>query len=389
MQMEFSREHEAFRRELREYFEALMTSEMRAGLGIEGGPRFREAMRQLGADGWFGISLPTEWGGRDATVIEELIFNEEALRVGLPIPHITTSTVGPLILQHGTEEQKERFVSGISSGDTMFSIGYSEEGAGTDLASLQTTAVRDGDEWVINGQKLYTSAVSEAQYVWLAARTNPDPAARHRGISVFMVPTDAPGFSWTPIDIIADYATAASYYDNVRIPANNLIGELNGGWKLVTGQLNRERVVLFTGAAVPAVLEHAVQWATETRLPDGRRVVDQEWVRTALGEVRAKSEFGRLLALKLALDIEEDRLDAAGAAANKVYATEHVLDCYRTLLEIFGAAGRHREGSAGAELSGRIELLYRGGLIELFGGGANDVMRDFISTLGLGLPRSR
>jgi alkylation response protein AidB-like acyl-CoA dehydrogenase len=389
MRIAFTPEQDRFRAEVRAYFERVLTPEIAAGLGVEGGPAFRPLMKQLAADGWLGLGFPQDWGGSGATVFEELIFAEEAERAAVPLPHLTISTVGPLILKHGTDEQRKRFIPGILTGETMFSIGYTEAGAGTDLAALKTSAVRDGDEYVINGEKLYTSAISEASYVWLAARTNPDPAARHRGISVFLVPTDAPGFSWTPIDVIGDFATSATYYDDVRVPVDNLVGEQHGGWKLITSQLNRERVVLFTGAGVLKCLEDVTAWARSAPAPDRGRMIDQEWVQMTLAEVRARTEFARLLAVKLAVDIEHDRLDAAGAAANKVYATEHVLDCYRLLLELTGSTAYLRAESPGAEVSGRLELMYRTKLIELFGGGANDVMRDFIATFGLGMPRSR
>jgi alkylation response protein AidB-like acyl-CoA dehydrogenase len=385
----FTPEQDRFRADARAYFERVVTPEVAAGLGVEGGPAFRPLMKRMAADGWLGLGFPEAWGGSGATIFEELIFAEEAERAAVPLPHLTISTVGPLILRHGTDEQRQRLIPGILTGETMFSIGYTEEGAGTDLASLKTTAVRDGDEYVITGQKLYTSAISEASYVWLAARTDPDPSLRHRGLSVFLVPTDAPGFSWTPIDVIGDFATSATYYENVRVPAANLVGEENGGWKLITSQLNRERVVLFTGAGVLKCLEDVTDWARSAASADGRRMIDQEWVQMTLAEVRARTEFARLLAVKLAADIEHDRLDAAGAAANKVYTTEHVLDCYRLLLELVGPVAHLRAGSPGAEVSGRIELMYRAKLIEIFGGGTNDVMRDFISTLGLGMPRSR
>jgi 3-oxocholest-4-en-26-oyl-CoA dehydrogenase alpha subunit len=389
MRIAFTAAQDRFRAEVREYFEKVATPEVLQGLGVEGGPTFRPLMKRLAGDGWFGLGFPESWGGMGASVFEELIFAEEAERIGVPLPHLTISTVGPLLLRHGTDEQRERFIPGILSSDIMFSIGYTEEGAGTDLAALKTTARREGDEYVINGQKLYTSAIQEAGYVWLAVRTDPDPRLRHRGISVLLVPVDADGFSWTPIDVVGDFATSATYYENVRVPVENLVGEENGGWKLITGQLNRERVVLFTGAGLLKCMEDVTAWARQTPGPDGRPLIEEEWVRMTLAEVRTRTELARLLAVKLARDIEDDRLDAAGAAANKVYATEHVLDCYRMLLEVLGPAAHLRRGSPTAELSWRMELMYRTKLIDIFGGGANDVMRDFISTHGLGMPRSR
>ena len=154
-------------------------------------------IRQLGTDGWLGIGWPKEYGGQARSMIEQLIFTDAAAVAGVPIPYLTLNTVGPTIMRFGTDEQKEYFLPRILEGELHFSIGYSEPGSGTDLASLKTRAVREGDEWVINGQKMWTSLIQYADWIWLACRTDPD-LPRHKGLSMILVPADAPGFSYTP-----------------------------------------------------------------------------------------------------------------------------------------------------------------------------------------------
>src|SRR5690349_9041950 len=223
-----------------------MTPDRRAGLTRTGGDygdgvAYREVVRQLGADGWLTLSWPSAYGGRDATVTDQLIFTDEAAVAGVPVPFLTINTVGPTIMRFGTDEQKSFFLPKIAAGELHFSIGYSEPEAGTDLAGLRTTAVRDGDDYVINGQKMWTSLISYADYVWLAVRTNPE-AKKHRGISMLIVPTTSEGFSWTPVHTMAGVDTSATYYQDVRVPTTALVGEENGGWKLVTHRSEERRV---------------------------------------------------------------------------------------------------------------------------------------------------
>src|SRR5215472_11811639 len=232
------------------------------------GHAYRETVRQLGADGWLTLSWPTEFGGRDATVTDQLIFTDEAAVAGVPVPFLTINTVGPTIMRFGTDEQKSFFLPKIASGELHFSIGYSEPEAGTDLAALRTRAVRDGDSYVINGQKMWTSLIQYADYVWLACRTDPD-APRHKGLSIIIVPTTADGFSWTPVPTMSGPVTSATYYSDVRVPASSLVGAENGGWPLITNQLNHERVALTSAAPVTSALTEVVDWAKSNKLADG------------------------------------------------------------------------------------------------------------------------
>jgi len=390
MQIAYTPEQEALRDELREYFAGLMTPERREALagGYENDGRsaYREVVKQMGTDGWLGIGWPKQYGGQDRTMMEQLIFSDEATIAGAPVPVLTLNTVGPTIMEYGTDEQKDRFLPGILGGDLHFAIGYSEPDAGTDLASLKTRALRDGDEYVIDGSKMWTSLIESADYVWLAARTDPD-APKHKGLSVFLVPTDSPGFSYTPVRTLSGATTSQTFYQDVRVPASALVGELNGGWRLVTGQLNRERVALCSPAGIQTALAETRAWAQETKLADGRRVIDQEWVQANLGRVHAKVEFLKLINWKVAWGVSKG-VSPADASATKVFGTELATEAYRLLMECFGDAAFVRTGSAGSVVKGRVERAYRSALILTFGGGTNEIQRDIIAMVGLGMPRA-
>ena len=285
MRVALDPEHLALRAELREYFDQLVTPERRAGLASATGEFgeagvYQEVIRQIGADGWLGIGWPEEYGGQARSMVEQLIFTDAAAVAGVPIPYLTLNTVGPTIMRYGTQEQKDYFLPRILAGELHFSIGYSEPGSGTDLASLRTRAVREGDEWVINGQKMWTSLIQYADWIWLACRTDPD-LPRHKGLSIILVPADAPGVSYTPVHTVAGVGTSATYYEDVRVPASNLVGELNGGWALMTNQLNHERVALTSAAPLTHSIAMVRTWAQETKAPNGERVIDTEWVQIA------------------------------------------------------------------------------------------------------------
>src|SRR5215469_6970609 len=391
MHIGFTAEHEQLRQRLRDYFAELMTPELRAALASSSGEygdgeAYKQVVRQLGRDGWLAIGWPAEYGGQDRSVLDQLIFTDEAAIAGVPIPFLTINTVGPTIMRFGTPAQKERFLPGIAAGKLHFSIGYSEPGAGTDLASLRTRAVRDGDNYVINGQKMWTSLIQYADYVWLACRTDPE-APRHKGLSIIMVPTNAEGFSWTPVRTLAGVTTSATYYSDVRVPAANLVGEENKGWPLITNQLNHERVALTSAAPVISALADVVDWARSAKLADGRRVIDQEWVQLNLARVHAKIDFLKLVNWRIAAAAGSP--GPAVASATKVYGTELTIEACRLMMEVLGANAEVRAGSPGALLAGRIERMQRSALILTFGGGTNEVQRDIISAAALGLPLNR
>jgi 3-oxocholest-4-en-26-oyl-CoA dehydrogenase alpha subunit len=391
MHVALTPEQERLREELREYFAALVTPEVRAGLSAASGEFgeagvYKDVIRKLGADGWLGIGWPKEYGGQDRSMVEQLIFTDAAAVAGVPVPYLTLNTVGPTIMRYGTDEQKEYFLPRILAGELHFSIGYSEPGSGTDLASLKTRAVREGDEWVINGQKMWTSLIQYADWIWLACRTDPD-LPRHKGLSMILVPADADGFSYTPVHTVAGVGTSATYYEDVRVPASNLVGELNGGWSLMTNQLNHERVALTSAAPLSHSFGLVRAWAQETKNPDGQRVIDQEWVQVLLGRAHARVEMLTLLNWKLASAVDD--LSPAHASATKIYGSELATEVYRSLMEVVGPAALVTADSPAAALAGRLERYYRSALVMTFGGGTNEIQRDIIGYVGLGLPAAK
>jgi alkylation response protein AidB-like acyl-CoA dehydrogenase len=381
--LEFTEEQRFLQRRLRAYFEDLV-GEVEGSASDE--PSYTRYIRHMGRDGWLGLGWPLEYGGLARGPIDQMIFVEESHWAGVPLPLLTLNSVGPTIMALGTDEQKQRLLPGILKGEVHFSIGYTEPSAGTDLASLKTRAVCDGDEYVINGQKIFTSAIQYADYVWLAARTDPD-APKHKGLSVFIVPVDSPGFHWTPLPTMVGDITSSTFYEDVRVPAANLVGAENEGWKLITNQLNHERVAICPASGLSRSLTEVRQWAQGHRLRDGRTVMDHEWVQVALARAHAKVDVLKLLNWKVAWASDKG-LNPADASATKVYGTELALEVYRLLLNVVGQAGYLVEGSPGAVLRGRLENQARSQTIFTFGGGTNEVQRDIIAMIGLGMPRA-
>ena len=389
MDLGLTDQQQSLRRELREYFATIVTPEVEAAMssGEMTGPLYRDVVRRIGRDGWLGLGWPKEYGGHGRSPVEQFIFFDEAQRAGAPVPFLTINTVGPTLMQFGTEAQKQTYLPPILRGEIHFSIGYSEPNAGTDLASLQTRAAWDGEEWIINGSKIYTSLVADADYVWLAARTDPE-AKKHQGISIFIVPTSSPGFHYSPIHTIGDAGTNATFYENVRVPPEALVGGANSGWKLITNQLNLERVSLCAPGQVARLFDDLLRWAQTTILAGGQRVIDQEWVRIHLARIYAKLQFLELINWKVAWKLTKGDMNPADASATKVFGTEFYIEAYRLMLEVIGAAGMIKRGSHEAVLGGRIERAYRGTLILTFGGGTNEIQRDIIAMLGLSMPRT-
>ena len=389
MYIGYDEEQEALRQELRAYYEKILTPEIREKLHAEHGcgPTHRQVVRQMGADGWLGIGWPKEYGGQGRSEIEQFIFFDESMRSVAPVPMLTINTVGPTIARHGTDAQKQFYLPKILAGEIHFCIGYSEPGAGTDLAALTTRADRDGDEYVINGQKLWTSLASDADYCWLAVRTDQD-APKHGGLSIIIVDIkNTPGIRIDPLDLIGEHDINAVFFDDVRVPAENIIAGENQGWKLITGQLNHERVTICSSGILERAFEETRAWAAETNLPDGRRVIDQEWVQTNLARVYAGLEFMRLINWKVAWTATQGSLSPADASATKVFGTEWYVESFHLLMEIAGQRGYIKRGSPEAVAQGSLEHLYRGLVILTFGGGTNEIQRDLIGLFGLGLPR--
>lgn len=390
MRISYTPEQEELRRELRAYFATLITPERREALMSTSGEYgsgnvYRETVAQMGRDGWLALGWPTEYGGQARSTMDQLIFTDEAAIAGAPVPFLTINSVAPTIMTYGTDEQKKLLLPKIAAGDLHFAIGYSEPGAGTDLANLRTAAVRDGDDYIVNGQKMWTSLIQYADYVWLAVRTNTE-AKKHRGISVLIVPTTAEGFSWTPVHTMAGPGTSATYYQDVRVPATNLVGEENGGWKLVTNQLNHERVALVSAAPILLALKQVREWAQNTKDARGGRLIDSEWIQLNLARVHAKAEYLKLINWELASSAAAAP-SPADASAAKVFGTELATEAYRLLMEVLGPSATLRQDTPGALLRGRVERMHRAALILTFGGGTNEIQRDIIGMVALGMPR--
>jgi alkylation response protein AidB-like acyl-CoA dehydrogenase len=388
MYIAYTEEQESLRRDLRTYYARLLTPEIREELhhGHGVGPTMRAVVKRMGADGWLGIGWPKEWGGQGRSQIEQFIFFDESMRAGAPVPMLTINTVGPTIMRHGTDEQKKFFLPRILKGEIHFCIGYTEPNAGTDLASLKTRAVRDGDEYVINGQKVFTSLAGDADYMWLAVRTNPD-APKHEGISMLAIDVKTPGIRIDPMHLLSEHDINTVFLDDVRVPATSLVGKEHQGWRLITSQLNHERVTLCSAGLLAQAYEEVVVWARDTHGPEGGPLIDQEWVQVGLARVAAGLEFLRLINWKVAWTGTQGRLDVADASTIKVFGTEFYLESFRILMEIIGPRAYLRRGSRDAFGVARLEMLYRSLLILTFGGGTNEVQRDLIGMFGLGLPR--
>ncbi|GAA3809242.1 acyl-CoA dehydrogenase family protein [Streptomyces phyllanthi] len=374
------------RDEIRAYFRDLMPE---GPPGRDDAPGQRALLRRIGGDGWLGLGWPEAYGGQGRGADEQFVFFDEAYRAGAPVSMVTLNTVGPTLMKYGSEEQKAFFLPRILSGDLVFAIGYSEPSAGTDLAALRTRAVRDDAGWLIDGQKIFTSNAQNADWIWLACRTDPDVPG-HRGISILLVPTDAPGFSWTPIETVGGLTTTATYYDGIRVPAGNLVGEENGGWGLITNQLNHERVAL---AAIGMQAEDFCTAALEAACtPDpvtGRRRVDEPWVRSRLAEVHARLAATRLLNWRLVGDVGAARLAPGDASGVKFAGTESAVAVYRMCQEIVGADALIRSGSPGVFWDGELERMNRAAQINTFGGGVSEVQREIVATMRLGMTRGR
>ncbi|MFI6997297.1 acyl-CoA dehydrogenase family protein [Nocardia sp. NPDC050175] len=383
MFIDLTAEQRQLRGELRSYFADLVTPDEEAAMAVNRhGDAYRDVVRRMGRDGWLGVGWPKQYGGQGFGPVEQQIFYNEAVRADVPLPLVTLLTVGPTLQQFGTDAQKQKFLPGILSGDVHFAIGYSEPEAGTDLASLRTSAVRDDSgDWIVNGQKIFTTGAHEADFIWLACRTG-TVESRHRGITILIVDTTDPGYSWTPI-ITCDGAhhTNATYFDDVRVPADMLVGAENAGWRLITTQLNHERVGLGPSGKIEQLYDRVRDWAQP------RGVLGESDVRRSLGRIHAMVRLNELLNWQVAATVDGDQSSViADASATKVFSTESLQEAGRLAEEIVGRYGDPAEAGT-AELLTWLDRRTKQNLVVTFGGGVNEVMRELVATAGLQLPR--
>ncbi len=398
-------DQQAFVREFSDYLRKHLTSEIKAechlflemskktdpgvfGRGEYGGPKSKEFIRRLGADGWLGVGWPKEYGGQGRTPIEQHLFYELIFAEQAPFPVLTLNAMGPTIMKYGTDQQKKDFLPRILKGELEICIGYTEPEAGTDLFSLKTMALKDGDTYVVNGQKVFTSIAHIADYIWLAARTDPDPTKKHRGMSMFIIPMDLPGMTIAPIYTLGGHRTNSVFFDNVRVPKTCLIGQENKGVELITYQLDRERIALVPSLPLARRIEETVTWAKKTKV-NGAPVIEQPGVKAKFAELAAEVEVLKLLNYDVVQKMAKGQMVWAEASTVKVYGSELNMRLSNTLLEIMGPFGQVQRHDKWAPAEGVVEEHFRDDLIFIFGGGANEVQRDIIAMVGLGMPRSR
>jgi 3-oxo-4-pregnene-20-carboxyl-CoA dehydrogenase beta subunit len=384
MFLDLSDSQRALQAELRAYFAALISADEREHMLTERhGAVYRDVVRRMGTDGWLGVGWPVEYGGRGFGQVEQQIFVNEAALADVPLPAVTLQTVGPTLMARGSQQQKDFFLPRILAGEIHFAIGYTEPSAGTDLASLTTKAVRDGDTYVVNGQKIFTTGGHDADYIWLACRTDPD-APKHKGLSILIVETSDPGYSWTPI-ITHDGAhhVNATYYTDVRVPVSMRVGEENAGWQLITAQLNHERVMLGPSGRIGVLHAQVHAWAARQPGPGGRPLLEQPDVRRALARASAAERVNELLNWQVAVT---DTVDVADASATKVFGSEQVQQLGAELAEVVRRHGNLADERT-AELARWLDVQTKRNTVMTFGGGVNEVQRELIAMAGLRLPR--
>ena len=384
---ELTAEERAFKQEARDYLTRLESDADRDEMRTDRhGSAYHRIIKQMGADGWMGVGWPQEYGGQGRGVIEQQAFVNEAARADVHLPSVTLQTVGPTLQAYGTEKQKEMFLADIVTGDVHFAIGYSEPEAGTDLASMRTTAVRDGDHYVVNGQKMWTTGGHAADYVWLAVRTNPE-APPHQGISILIVDTKDPGYSSTPI-VTSDgsHHTNATYYNDVRVPVDMLVGEENRGWQLITTQLNHERIMLGPAGRLEGLRDMVREWADGRTGPDGTPVLEIPLVRDTLARTTASFRVNELLNWAVARGSASDRSAVADSSTTKVFASDEVQKLGLALMDVVTMYGDPADPATG-RLAGYLDDTSKRNLVLSFGGGVNEVQRELIAMFGLDLPR--
>jgi alkylation response protein AidB-like acyl-CoA dehydrogenase len=386
MDFEWEKEYRDFRGEVRSFIEEWRTPELleeyARTYGADG-PELRRFRDALGERGWMRMCWPEEEGGEGRNLFYQFIFVEEMEYWGMPYGNLTYTSIAPSIQRFGSDEQRRRYLPGILRGESTFALGYSEPNAGTDLASLRTRARRIGDEWVINGQKIWTSLADVATHIWLAARTDPD-VPKHQGISVFIVPADAPGLTIRPLHAMYGGHTHETFYDDVRVPHADLVGGVGRGWPIIMHALNHERVGLAATGSLARLFDQLVAHLAERR----RERLEDPLVRRRLADLQLDLLEQRALAVQNAWIISKGGTPIAEASMAKVAATELRTRIANTGMDLLGRyGGLSRENGELAPAEGRMEWSFRIAPIFRFGGGTNEIMRDIIAAAGLGLPR--
>ncbi|MBI2873362.1 MAG: acyl-CoA dehydrogenase family protein [Chloroflexi bacterium] len=390
MDFSFTPEQERFRQEICAFLEReLSPREERQLAGAAGtGNVDKEFSRKLGRKGWIGLAWPREHGGQGLGHIERLIYMEEMVLNTAPIGyhHAAERQMGPSIIMFGTPEQKRDFLPRIARGECGFAIGYSEPGTGSDLASLETRAMEDGDDFVINGTKIWTSLAHVDDYIWLAARTNME-APKHRGISVFLVDLKLPGVTIRPIVNMAGLAEFNQVtFDNVRVPKSTMVGERERGWYVVAANLDFERAGIERVAGNWPLFQDVVQYLGQRRV-NGGRATDDPRVRNRIAETAIEYTVGKLLCYRVAWMQEQGVVPNREASVSKLFGTEASQRMARTCMDLMGLYGQLQHGEPWAPIRGRVERAWHWAVSATIAGGTSEVLRNVIALRGLGLPR--
>ena len=388
MDFELGDEQRAWVAEVQQFLVENVTPALRAemaehGLEYQGG-ELTEFRRKIGEKGWFGLNWPKDYGGLGLTAMHQHLLMSEFEYAGVPGPDLTVTSVAPMIMRHGTERNKTEFLPGIATGEIVCAVGYSEPDAGTDLASLRTRAVRDGDEWVINGSKIWNSGAQRSTHEWLCVRTDPD-APRRRGISVIMVPVDSPGVEIRPLYAWSGYRTNETFFRDVRVPVTNLVGEVNFGWTYITGALDLERGALTNAGDLRRALDDLIALAAQpTR--DGSVPARDPAFRRRLAQAEADLEVAKLMGYEAVSMLDSGRIPSVEVSVEKIFTSELRQRIADLALDLLGPDGLMAHRSAGAPLGGFFERLYRVSPLMRFGGGTNEVLRDVIAQRGHRMP---
>lgn len=374
--------------EVREFLRRHVTPALKAELAAHGleypDGEVSAFRRKIGERGWFGLNWPTEYGGSGLTAMHQHLLMSEFEYAGVPGPDLTVTSVAPMIMRHGTEQNKKEFLPPIAKGELVCAVGYSEPNAGTDLASLRTRAVLDGDEWVINGSKIWNSGAQRCTHEWLCVRTDPT-ARRHRGISVIMVPIDTSGIEIRPLYAWSGYRTNETFFVDVRVPATNLIGEVNKGWTYITGALDLERGALTNAGDLRRALDDLNALAVEP-LRDGSIPALDPAFRRRLAQAEADVEVATLMGYEAASLLDDGSIPSVEVTVEKIFTSELRQRLADLAIDLLGPDGLMAHRGPGAPLDGFFERLYRVSPLMRFGGGTNEVLRDVVAQRGYGMP---
>jgi 3-oxocholest-4-en-26-oyl-CoA dehydrogenase alpha subunit len=392
MDFELDAGQRAWLDEVREFLRDNVTAALRVELAehdleFPGGEvaRFR---RKIGEKGWFGLNWPREYGGLAGDgglgAVHQHLLMSEFEYWGVPGPDLTVTSVAPMIMRHGTERNKTDWLPLIAKGEMICAVGYSEPEAGTDLASLRTSATRAGDEWVINGTKIWNSGAQRATHEWLCVRTDPD-SPRHRGISVIIVPIDSPGVEIRPLYAWSGYRTNEVYFRDVRVPVTNLVGEVNRGWTYIAGALDLERGALTNAGDLRRALDDLRDLASQPRR-DGTVPAESAALRRRLIQAEADVEVATLMGYEAASILDSGVIPTVEVTVEKVFTSELRQRIADLALDLLGPDGLLAHRSENAPLAGKFERLYRAAPLMRFGGGTNEILRDIIAQRGHGMP---